>query len=49
MAHPAFIFDGRNILNHEALYRMGFNVYAIGKAPKQHFNRQNTDTEAGVK
>jgi len=49
MAHPAFIFDGRNILDHEALYKIGFNVYAIGKAPKQHFNRQNTDTEAGLK
>jgi UDPglucose 6-dehydrogenase len=37
MAHPAFIFDGRNILDHDRLYEIGFNVYAIGKAPKEHF------------
>jgi UDPglucose 6-dehydrogenase len=33
MMHPAFIFDGRNILDHDALAEMGFNVYAIGKKP----------------
>lgn len=33
MAKPAFIFDGRNILDHKKLYGMGFNVYAIGKPP----------------
>ena len=38
MAHPAFIFDGRNILDHKALFEMGFNVYAVGKAPRLHFN-----------
>jgi UDPglucose 6-dehydrogenase len=38
MAHPAFIFDGRNILNHHALFEMGFNVYAVGKEAKVHFN-----------
>lgn len=31
MIKPAFIFDGRNVLNHEALHKLGFNVYAIGK------------------
>jgi len=31
MAKPAFIFDGRNILNHAALRKIGFEVYAIGK------------------
>lgn len=31
MAKPAFIFDGRNILNHKALAAIGFEVYAIGK------------------
>jgi UDPglucose 6-dehydrogenase len=36
MPHPAFIFDGRNILDHQALYEIGFNVYAIGKAPRRH-------------
>ncbi len=31
MEKPAFIFDGRNILDHKALFEMGFNVYPIGK------------------
>jgi len=31
MAKPAFVFDGRNILNHAALREIGFEVYAIGK------------------
>lgn len=37
MIKPAFIFDGRNILNHKELFDMGFNVFAIGKAPLKHF------------
>ena len=37
MVHPAFIFDGRNILDHKALYAIGFNVYAIGKPPLTSF------------
>ncbi len=37
MAKPAFIFDGRNILDHEALHKMGFNVFPIGKTPLTHF------------
>lgn len=28
---PAFLFDGRNILNHKAFIDSGFEVYAIGK------------------
>lgn len=32
MRKPAFIFDGRNFLDHEALFEIGFNVYAIGKS-----------------
>lgn len=31
MVKPAFIFDGRDILDHKKLHAMGFNVYAIGK------------------
>jgi len=31
MLKPAFIFDGRNILDHAALRTIGFEVYAIGK------------------
>ena len=33
MAKPAFLFDGRNLLDHKKLYEIGFNVYAIGKPP----------------
>ena len=31
MQQPAFIFDGRNILDHEALRRIGYEVHGIGK------------------
>jgi len=37
MVKPAFIFDGRNILNHERLFDIGFNVFPIGKPPLTHF------------
>jgi len=33
MVKPAFIFDGRNLLDHKNLYQVGFNVYPIGKPP----------------
>lgn len=39
MRKPAFIFDGRNILDHKLLYSIGFNVYPIGKPPLTHFER----------
>jgi len=32
MQKPAFVFDGRNILNHAQLKAIGFEVFAIGKA-----------------
>lgn len=37
MPQPAFLFDGRNILDHRKLFKLGFNVFAIGKAPLKHF------------
>ena len=37
MTKPAFIFDGRNILDHEKLFGIGFNVYPIGKPALTHF------------
>ena len=37
MVKPAFIFDGRHILEHRKLHEMGFNVYAIGKPPLVNF------------
>jgi len=36
MVKPAFIFDGRNILDHQALYDIGFNVYPLGKTSITH-------------
>jgi UDPglucose 6-dehydrogenase len=36
MEKPAFIFDGRNLLDHKALYEIGFNVYPIGKPALKH-------------
>lgn len=43
MCKPAFIFDGRNILDHHLLYEMGFNVYAIGKPPLTNFTDRHSD------
>ncbi len=37
MTKPAFIFDGRNILDHKGLFEIGFNVLPIGKPPLTHF------------
>ncbi len=37
MEKPAFLFDGRNILDHERLFDMGFNVYPLGRPPLKHF------------
>jgi UDPglucose 6-dehydrogenase len=31
MFKPAFLFDGRNLLDHAALRDLGFKVYAVGK------------------
>ena len=38
MAKPAFVFDGRNILDHDALREIGFEVYAIGKPDPVDFD-----------
>ena len=38
MSKPAFLFDGRNIVDTAALRKIGFEVYAIGKpVPKEEF------------
>lgn len=37
MEKPAFLFDGRNILDHRALHAIGFNVFPIGKPSLKHF------------
>lgn len=36
MVQPAFLFDGRNLLDHRKLFEIGFNVYSIGKAALKH-------------
>jgi len=36
MQKPAFIFDGRNILDHAALFALGFDVHSIGRRPLCH-------------
>ena len=36
MEKPAFIFDGRNHLDHQALYEIGFNIYPLGKPALSH-------------
>ncbi len=37
MEHPSFIFDGRNILNHQKLFEIGYSVFPIGKPALLHF------------
>ena len=36
MAQPAFVFDGRNHLDHNKLFEIGFNVFPLGKSPLSH-------------
>ncbi|MBL7114213.1 MAG: nucleotide sugar dehydrogenase [Kiritimatiellae bacterium] len=38
MSKPAFIFDGRGRLDHQALFEIGFNVYPIGRPPLSHLD-----------
>ena len=37
MTELAFIFDGRNILDHKKLFEIGFNVFPVGKPALTHF------------
>jgi len=36
MVTPAFIFDGRNLLDHQKLFEIGFNVYPLGQKALSH-------------
>lgn len=38
MAKPAFVFDGRNVLDHDGLRELGFEVHAIGKPDPNKFS-----------
>ncbi|QPJ63846.1 MAG: nucleotide sugar dehydrogenase [Candidatus Nitronauta litoralis] len=37
MEKPAYLFDGRNHLDHDKLFDIGFNVYSVGKPDRDHF------------
>jgi UDPglucose 6-dehydrogenase len=37
MERPAFIFDGRNILDHKKLFETGFGVFPTGSRALKHF------------
>ncbi len=39
MEKPACLFDGRNHLDHDKLFDIGFNVYAVGKPDRDHFKK----------
>jgi UDPglucose 6-dehydrogenase len=41
MVKPAFLFDGRNIIDHKKCFALGFNVYPIGKPALSHFQPEN--------
>ena len=36
MEKPAFIFDGRNLLDHQKLFELGFNVFPLGQKSLSH-------------
>jgi len=36
MTKPAFIFDGRNLLDFDHLFKIGFEIYSIGRDVKSH-------------
>ena len=38
MKKPAFIFDGRNIIDRQKCFEIGFNVFSVGTAPLKHSN-----------
>ena len=38
MEKPAFVFDGRNLLEHKLLFDIGFNVFPLGRPPLRHFD-----------
>ena len=37
MEKPAFVFDGRNLLDHRRLFDIGFSVFPIGRESLRHF------------
>jgi len=41
MEKPAFVFDGRNILDHKGLFEIGYSVYPLGKPELSHLDDGN--------
>ncbi|KMQ51001.1 UDP-glucose dehydrogenase [Chitinispirillum alkaliphilum] len=37
MERPAFLFDGRNIIDHKKLFELGFNVFPLGQPSLKHY------------
>ncbi len=35
MQQPAFVFDGRNLLDRSKMTELGFEIHAIGKVPER--------------
>jgi UDPglucose 6-dehydrogenase len=48
MQKPAFIFDGRNILDHQRCFELGFEVACIGKTLPSHFDQPSTQPSAAA-
>ncbi|CAE8694937.1 unnamed protein product, partial [Polarella glacialis] len=48
MMKPAFIFDGRNLLDHDGLDRLGFEVHALGKSRKTGGSNEPADSDLCV-
>jgi UDPglucose 6-dehydrogenase len=44
MVKPAFLFDGRNLLDHKKLYEIGFNVYPIGRPARTRLVNYGLET-----
>ena len=49
MEKPAFVFDGRRILDHDAMMKIGFHVETIGKklyngAPQNGYHTQPSES-----
>lgn len=47
MLKPAFCFDGRLILDHKNLQKIGFQVHAIGKRFNNQFGSKSPDMDQG--
>ncbi len=45
MVKPAFLFDGRNILDHQRLYEIGFNVFPLGRPALTHFSTEENQNQ----